>query len=503
MPASPSQRISELRQINLSQLGSLSAPELLIPLAHLQSSMSLSPVLSWQRIQNQQIIGIVSPWRCKGQLTESGLLRLSFSYTELRGERYESAALGFKSACNQLLSSGYFSFVRRGAALSSARVFVQLSYDASAQDLGAKRSHPQAKTFDLIVYSACLVNTAQGWVLEFDPSSDFDAPEFARQLSQLVAEAQDLDKNVTGDGASKVLGTEISDDSAPLLPVGELTKASSWSFSDYTNAFDHVQRYLLAGDAYQVNLAQRLKLNLSNLIQPSELARLLDEATAAPYAGGILEGNSALISCSPELFLTFTREDQAIRLVSSPIKGTRPRGSNDKQDLALRQELEHSEKDRAENLMIVDLLRHDLGKLCKTGSVQVDELFKLHSFAQVHHLISTISGELRDDLNPLQALFDASPGGSITGAPKKRAVEIIDELEVGPRGNYCGSIGFMDTQGNASFNLMIRTAELNEGELEIWAGGGITVASEGPKEYQECFDKISGMLKAIAPHIKR
>ena len=126
----------------------------------------------------------------------------------------------------------------------------------------------------------------------------------------------------------------------------------------------------------------------------------------------------------------------------------------------------------------------------------------MHSFAQVHHLISTISGELRDDLNPLQALFDASPGGSITGAPKKRAVEIIDELEAGPRGNYCGSIGFIDAQGNASFNLMIRTAELSEGELEIWAGGGITVASESAKEYQECFDKISGMLSALAPYLE-
>ena len=199
----PSQPISRLQNINLSQLGDLTAPELLILLADLQLPTELSPVLSWQRIQNQQIIGIVSPWRCRGQLTQSSELKLSFSDDQHMDEHYESAALGYESACNQLLKSGYFSLDRGHPASSSARVFVQLSYEASAQSFGAIRAHSDANTFDLIVYSACLVNTGVGWRLEFDPSSDFDAPEFARQLNLLLAEAQDIDKNVTSNGASR------------------------------------------------------------------------------------------------------------------------------------------------------------------------------------------------------------------------------------------------------------------------------------------------------------
>lgn len=210
------------------------------------------------------------------------------------------------------------------------------------------------------------------------------------------------------------------------------------------------------------------------------------------------------MSCSPELFFTFIKERDttAHYIRTKPIKGTRPRGSDTEQDLALKQQLVDSDKDRAENVMIVDLLRNDLGKYAKTGSVKVPHLFAIESFSNVHHMVSTITAELKPEAHPLVVLFGSLPAGSITGTPKKRAVEIISELEASARGAYCGSMGYMNFDGSGQWNVLIRTLQANslataETEVSLWAGGGITVASDRDEEYQECLDKVGNLLKVL------
>ncbi|MGO3642237.1 MAG: chorismate-binding protein, partial [Psychrobacter sp.] len=193
-------------------------------------------------------------------------------------------------------------------------------------------------------------------------------------------------------------------------------------------------------------------------------------------------------------------------IITKPIKGTLPRGVSAKQDSALKQQLTNSEKDRAENVMIVDLLRNDLGKYARTGSVKVPQLFTIESFSNVHHMVSTITAELKENTHPLAVLFGSLPAGSITGTPKKRAVEIISELETTPRGAYCGTLGYMNFDGSGQWNVLIRTLQANalshsdlekEKQVSLWAGGGITIASNCDAEYQECLDKVGNLLSVL------
>lgn len=265
-----------------------------------------------------------------------------------------------------------------------------------------------------------------------------------------------------------------------------------WSFQQYLKAFNQVQHYLKSGDCYQVNLAQTFKAKADGKLL-NTLDSLLD-LTKASYAAYTSVGNFELLSCSPELFIEF----KANHLISTkPIKGTRPRRDNDTLDLEQKQQLSNSEKDRSENLMIVDLLRNDLGKYAQTGSVKVTSLFNIESFAQVHHMVSEIQATLKPEISPLQILFDALPGGSITGAPKIRAMQIIDELEYEARGAYCGSVGYLNYDNTGSFNILIRTLQKQGDTMTAWAGGGITIASECQAEYQECFDKIEAILDCV------
>ena len=180
-----------------------------------------------------------------------------------------------------------------------------------------------------------------------------------------------------------------------------------------------------------------------------------------------------------------------------------PRGLTTEQDDDYKQQLIDSEKDRAENVMIVDLLRNDLGKYAKIGSVKVPQLFAIESFSNVHHMVSTITAELKTDTHPLSVLFGSLPAGSITGTPKKRAVEIIAELETAPRGAYCGTMGYMNFDGSGQWNVLIRTLQAtsaadNSKQVSLWAGGGITVASDCDAEYQECLDKVGNLLSVLA-----
>lgn len=263
-----------------------------------------------------------------------------------------------------------------------------------------------------------------------------------------------------------------------------------WAKSNYTNAFEQVQDYLHAGDCYQINLTQEFQSKISQGRLLQLLPELL-ELSQAPFAGYFAHDDFELLSCSPELFIEF----QANRLIRTrPIKGTLPRHKDEKIDQANYQRLATSEKDQAENLMIVDLLRNDLSVFAKTGSVKTPKLFEVESFAQVHHLVSEIQARLKPEINPLEMLLQALPGGSITGAPKIRAMQIIDELEGNARGAYCGSLGYFNYDGTGRFNILIRSLQRYGDALSIWAGGGITVASNVDAEYQECLDKVSALL---------
>lgn len=259
----------------------------------------------------------------------------------------------------------------------------------------------------------------------------------------------------------------------------------------YRENFARIQAYLHAGDCYQVNYAQAFRARCQGS-GALAMERLL-QTTQPAHAAWISLPEGEVLSLSPELFLR-VREG---RILTRPIKGTAPRGADAAQDDALRQELAHSSKNRAENLMIVDLLRHDIGQHAATGSVRVDKLFAIESLPQVHHLVSTVSGRLRDGAHAVDLVRDSFPGGSITGAPKRRAMEIIAELEDTSRSVYCGSIGFLGVDGAVELNIAIRTLLRIGDELFAWAGGGIVADSECDAEYAECFHKIGALMRAL------
>ena len=267
--------------------------------------------------------------------------------------------------------------------------------------------------------------------------------------------------------------------------------SSNMTRESYGLAFDRIKRYICDGDCYQVNLAQRFRASAAG---DAWLAyQALRVLNPAPFAAYLSTPYVQVLSASPERFLNV----QERRVEAKPIKGTRPRAGHARLDAELAQALRESAKDRAENVMIVDLLRNDLSKSCSTGSVRVPKLFDVESFATVHHLVSTVTGDLADDRDAIDLLRGAFPGGSITGAPKLRAMQIIEELEPHRRGVYCGAIGYVGFDGNMDLNIAIRTLVYSRGEVRFWAGGGIVADSQVDDEYQETFDKAAAMLKLL------
>ena len=267
--------------------------------------------------------------------------------------------------------------------------------------------------------------------------------------------------------------------------------ASNFTRAGYEEAFVRIQYYLRAGDCYQVNLAQRYAARASgDALQPYLKLRQL---SPAPCSAFLNLPHAQILCASPERFLRVSEGAVETR----PIKGTRPRMADARLDAGAARELQGSSKDRAENLMIVDLLRNDLSKSCAPGSVQAHKLFEVESFAQVHHLTSTITGRLAPGQEALALLRNCFPGGSVTGAPKLRAMQIIEQLEPHRRGIYCGSIGYVGHDGNMDSNIAIRTLVYSEGEIRFWAGGGIVADSNVSAEFQETLDKASGVLELL------
>ncbi|WP_445345173.1 aminodeoxychorismate synthase component I [Acinetobacter bohemicus] len=339
-----------------------------------------------------------------------------------------------------------------------------ISYDDAAQQQIFIQEKKQPALF-LGIYRSYLKLTQQGWTF-------FSDEDEAEEIFQLIQAALANKKD----------------------PSFQLTQACSarWSKNEYQAAFKQVQEYIKAGDCYQINLTQEFTAKAQGCLL--DIAEDFWKLTDAPYSGYLKIDDFELLSCSPELFIDFEANR---KIVTRPIKGTMPRYADPKQDEQSKQRLIDSKKDQAENVMIVDLLRNDLSVYAETGSVKTPQLFEIESFNQVHHMVSEVTATLKDDSNPFDVLMSALPGGSITGAPKIRAMQIIEELEGAPRGAYCGSLGYFNFDGTGSWNILIRSIQKYQENVSLWAGGGVTIASDCDAEYQECFDKVSAMLDLL------
>jgi para-aminobenzoate synthetase component 1 len=270
---------------------------------------------------------------------------------------------------------------------------------------------------------------------------------------------------------------------------------SSISKQRYKNDIARIKDYIAEGDCYQVNYAQHLSAPYSGDLWQAYLN--LRQANPAPYSAFWQWDNQAILSLSPERFIQAKSDNGEIKAQTKPIKGTVLRGETVEEDQENAIRLLNSDKDRAENLMIVDLLRNDLGKSCVAGSIKVPKLFDLESFPNVHHLVSTVTGMLKPDYSCLDLLQGCFPGGSITGAPKRRSMEIIDELEPIQRSVYCGSIGYLCASNQMDTNIAIRTVIADNTELHCWGGGGIVADSDADSEYEESMNKIRLILDTL------
>lgn len=267
---------------------------------------------------------------------------------------------------------------------------------------------------------------------------------------------------------------------------------SNFTFEGYLQTIGIVKSYIDNGEVYQINLSHQFQCEVDS--HPIDIYRRLREKNPAQFSALIcVDENRWILSTSPELFFSLNNK----KVVTKPIKGTIRRGLDQKEDEKLKHQLFNSEKDSAELLMIVDLERNDLGKICKPGSVKVKSLKKIETYASVHHLVAEIEGELDNNKDIFDVISAMFPGGSITGAPKKRAMEIIDELEKTKRGIYTGSIGYIDLNGNAMFNIAIRTLIYDSGKLFLNLGGGIVFDSVPQKEYEETLQKGKAIFQSL------
>jgi para-aminobenzoate synthetase component 1 len=283
----------------------------------------------------------------------------------------------------------------------------------------------------------------------------------------------------------------------PIQENRKVLLKSNFTPEEYIKAVDRVREYIATGDVFQVNLSQRFEADLK--IPPYELYKRLRMVNPAPFASYLNFQGVTIVSASPERFLKV----QGDMVETRPIKGTRPRGRDPVEDERLAQELTHSTKDRAENVMIVDLERNDLGRVCHYGTVKVTELAILETFPTVFHLTSTVVGRLRRGKSNIDLLKATFPGGSITGAPKVRAMEIIDELEPTMRSAYTGSIGYLSFNEDMDINIVIRTFLIKEGKAYFQVGGGIIYDSDSEAEYMETLDKAKALIRALqlAPEV--
>ena len=331
-------------------------------------------------------------------------------------------------------------------------------------------------------------NTGEAWAV----GTGFDGVtvDETRATARLEAAWASLEAafGAVPEGAAAALVRPDERNWAALTPIA----ASGFTRAEYLRAVERAKEHIAAGDIYQVNLSQRFWVEPAP--PPAALYRRLRSVAPAPFLAYVaLPGGDGIASSSPERFFSI----RGNRIESWPIKGTRPRGPSPEEDAAMAKALWSSEKDRAENVMIVDLVRNDFGRVCQVGSVRVPALWQVETHSNVHHLVSRVVGDLRDDAAPVEILRALFPGGSITGAPKIRAVEIIEELEPVRRGVYTGAIGYWDASGDADWNIAIRTITVGGGKASFHAGGAVVADSTPDGEYEETLVKASGMMRAL------
>ena len=331
------------------------------------------------------------------------------------------------------------------------------------------------------------------WMGLYDGAIVFDHRERAITINACVFSGeQDAERRMAR--LEDLVRHTVLEPNERIIRDSPCAASSSFTKEGYCAAVRRVKEYIAAGDVYQVNLSQRYESPLG--MSPWEMYLLLREHNPAPCAAYLNLGDFQVVSSSPELFLEL---DPVSRLVvTKPIKGTRPRHPDPAKDQELISELVRSEKDQAENVMIVDLERNDLGRVCEVGSVAVPELASVESYPNVHHLVSTVTGRLRRECDAVDLLKACFPGGSITGAPKIRAMEIIDELEPVPRGVYTGSIGYLGFDGSVNLSIVIRTAVVKDGVCRFHVGGGIVADSDPEMEYQETLDKGRAFFEVLS-----
>ncbi|ADY84124.1 p-aminobenzoate synthetase [Acinetobacter pittii PHEA-2] len=406
-----------------------------------------------------------------GFLPQDYIIIQNENYLEFERQNFKEYKHGSKS--NQLLNFIQFKENNLNKDIESTTSFMGgyigfISYDFSAHQFINGQNHIQPSLF-LGQYRSFLKHIDNDWYFFSDEENAVDLFSY-------------IENKIENFGSNNSKNTfEL-----------KTTIQPRWSKKQYFDAFYKIQEYIKAGDCYQINLTQEFKAKfLGSLLNKAED---LWQLTNAPYAGYLKLDDFELLSCSPELFIEFNQNKQ---IKTRPIKGTMPRYENAEKDFISKQTLKNSQKDQAENVMIVDLLRNDLSIYANTGSVKTTKLFEIESFNQVHHMVSEIVATLKDDINPMQMLLSALPGGSITGAPKIRAMQIIEELEESARGAYCGTLGYFNFDGTGRWNILIRSFQQYQNQLSLWAGGGITIASNAEAEYQESLDKVSAMLNLM------
>jgi len=314
-------------------------------------------------------------------------------------------------------------------------------------------------------------------------STGFPEMEEAKRMTRAKEHLEEL--------KAIIAKTHYSETAPSSKNLKKVVLHSNFTHEEYVKAVAAAREYICAGDIFQVNLSQRFEADLP--ITPYELYSRLRLINPAPFASYLNFDGATVVSASPERFLRVRGDTVETR----PIKGTRPRGRSAAEDEALARNLIHSTKDRAENVMIVDLERNDLGRVCRYGTVRVSELCALETYATVFHLTSTVEGRLREDKNRIDLLKATFPGGSISGAPKVRAMEIIDELEPTRRSIYTGSIGYLSFGGEMDLNIVIRTFVIKDGKAYFQVGGGIVYDSDPEAEYQETLDKAKALIEAL------
>ena len=339
------------------------------------------------------------------------------------------------------------------------------------------------------------LRTVLRWGQKYFPGGGvigFTSYEFARHLEPRAFQS-DKDHSLQLPEMRYTFFRELRRSALPKSEESTFATATPPPMEDcYLNAIETILRYISDGDIYQANYVRRFEKALH--LSPSELFDRLWQQHPMPFSALLEWDDFAIVSNSPERFLKV--ENQTVR--AQPIKGTMRRGKTLEEDAAIKVLLENSPKNRAENVMITDLMRNDLGRVCEYGSIKVPQLCEVETFPTLHHLVSVIEGKLRDGIDALDAFGAAFPCGSITGAPKIRAMQIIDELESTPRGVSMGALGYLDFQGNADWNVAIRTVLCKEGKASFHAGGGIVAGSTATDEWSEMQLKAAAIGRELA-----